>query len=332
MRRRASRGRSALGADSLTRPALPAEGAELVRAAIGASRRPATLRAYRADWQAFAAWCGSKGKDPLPAPAELVAWYLVELATAGRAYSTIKRALASLAVVYTQAGHASPRPAPVVRDTMRGIAKSIKVAPRRAKAAITVPELRRMIVALENGQSVMAAIRDRAILAFGFAGGFRRSEISALDLADVKETEQGLEATIRTSKTDPEGTGRLVGVPYGSDRFTCPVRAVQTWLRARGPREGALFVQITRGGQQADRMSPRAVGESVKRACARAGLDPARYGGHSLRAGLCTAAAQAGKSAASIMAQTGHRSAAMVMRYVRAAGLWDDNAASGIGL
>lgn len=70
----------------------------------------------------------------------------------------------------------------------------------------------------------------------------------------------------------------------------------------------------------------------MKRAAAAAGLDASTFSGHSLRAGLATSAAKAGKSERAIMAQTGHRSVAMVRRYIRDADLFSDNAAAGIGL
>ena len=59
------------------------------------------------------------------------------------------------------------------------------------------------------------------------------------------------------------------------------------------------------------------VARVTKKLAARAGLDPAKYAGHSLRAGHATAAAIAGASERSIMKQTGHRSVQMVRRYIR---------------
>jgi integrase len=74
------------------------------------------------------------------------------------------------------------------------------------------------------------------------------------------------------------------------------------------------------------------VARIVKRTCTRAGLDSAKFSGHSLRAGLVTVAAKAGKSLDAIMSTTGHKSAEMVRRYIRDADLFDNAAAAGIGL
>ena len=126
--------------------------------------------------------------------------------------------------------------------------------------------------------------------------------------------------------------GRTVGIPYGSDPDTCAVRAMRSWLATSGITEGAIFLGTRQGKPSKKRLSGRDVARVVQRAAKRAGLNVEQLSGHSLRAGLATAAAKAGKSAGAIAKQTGHRSIAMVQRYIRDAELFSDNAASGIGL
>jgi integrase len=161
----------------------------------------------------------------------------------------------------------------------------------------------------------------------------------ALDVEDIELVDDGLKVTIRRSKTDQEGEGRIVAVPCGSDPATCPVRSLRRWLDVAGIAEGAVFRAVNRGGALTTRrhngdgrLSARDVARVVKRAARAAGLDAKKLGGHSLRAGLATAAAKSGKSERAIMAQTGHRSPMMVRRYIRDANLFADNAAAGIGL
>ena len=81
-----------------------------------------------------------------------------------------------------------------------------------------------------------------------------------------------------------------------------------------------------------DRLSDKAVARAIKRAATRAGLDPTRYAGHSLRAGLATSAAAVGASERAIMAQGGWKSVTMARRYIRDGSLFRDNAAALIGL
>jgi integrase len=65
------------------------------------------------------------------------------------------------------------------------------------------------------------------------------------------------------------------------------------------------------------RLQGRQIAQIVQRALVAIGLDPRKYGGHSLRAGCATVAAEAGASEVSIMQRTGHKSTAMLGRCVR---------------
>lgn len=94
------------------------------------------------------------------------------------------------------------------------------------------------------------AVRDRALFLLGFAGAFRRSELAALDVADCSFGRgDGLTVTLRRSKTDQDGRGRKIGIPYGSNPETCPARVVQVWLEQSGINDGPLFRSINRHGQ-----------------------------------------------------------------------------------
>jgi integrase len=172
------------------------------------------------------------------------------------------------------------------------------------------------------------------MLLVGFAAALRRSELVVLDRCDVADTPEGLVVTLRRSKTDQEGGGRKIGVPYGSHPATCPVRVLRAWTDTAAIVEGPLFKPtIDRSGRLGDsRASDRAVARAVQRAARAAGLDPRLYAGHSLRAGLATSAAAAGASERSIMNQTGHKSLPMVRRYSRDGSLFTDNAAAAVGL
>jgi hypothetical protein len=163
-------------------------------------------------------------------------------------------------------------------------------------------DVRRMIEALPDN---LLGRRDRALLLLGFAGGFRRSELAALEVADVLTNDDGLVVKLLRSKTDPEGKGRDVGIPYGSNPSTCPVRARQAWKKAAGISEGALFRGIDRHGHLGKTLHKDSIGWIVKRAAEAAGLDPALYAGHSLRAGLATQSYLNGAGELAIMRQTG---------------------------
>jgi integrase len=210
-----------------------------------------------------------------------------------------------------------------------GIRRDLGAAPD-ARAPLLTADMRRLMEVLPEG---LLGQRDRALLLVGFAGGFRRSELVSLNVADARFSREGLTLTLRRSKTDQEGQGRLVAIPHGARPATCPVRALQDWLAAANLTGGPLFRAVNRhGGVGAGRLSDKAVARVVKRTAARAGLDPARYSGHSLRAGLATSAAQGGADERTIMQQTGHASLLMVRRYIREGTLFRDNAAAYLGL
>src|SRR5262249_3927992 len=110
----------------------------------------------------------------------------------------------------------------------------------------------------------LAGKRDRAILLLGFALASRRSELVALDVADVEGCTEGLRVRIRKSKTDPEDTGATIAVFRGS--IACPVAAVLRWLADRSITEGPVFRSIRKGGKVTDRrLSAKAVCEIVKK-------------------------------------------------------------------
>jgi integrase len=305
---------------------------ERARTFAAASKADETRRAYTREWRAFTAWCASKRLPSLPAaPATLVA-YLAALAdgTASRRArkpAGIDLALASIAGAHKAAGHPSPREAPEVRAVRAGIRRTLGTAPRQVDPFL-VPELRRALAALPAS---LLGLRDRALLLAGWAGAFRRSALVALDIPDLAFGTDGVALTIRRDKTDQEGRGRVVPVPFSSSAEVCPVRSLRAWLDAAGITEGPVFRSVDRHGKVSPaRLSDRAVALIIKRAVASIGGDAAAFAGHSLRAGFATSAARAGRQDRDIMRQTGHRSRAVFDRYVRAAEMWRDNPAAGL--
>jgi integrase len=174
--------------------------------------------------------------------------------------------------------------------------------------------------------------RDRALILIGFAGAFRRSELAQMLLTDITETDDGLRVRLRQSKTDQEGEGFVKGIPYGHEHKTCPVRAWKAWREAAGLSDGYAFRSITRHSKLGASLSDRAEAEIIKRRAKAAGLEYKEFSGHSLRAGLATAAAQAGVSERVIAKQTGHKSLPVLRGYIREGSLFTENAAAKVGL
>jgi site-specific recombinase XerD len=308
-------------------PPLPVLLDEEAKRYMAVSKAQNTIRAYKSDWHAFSTWCDDRGVSSLPATPETLAVYLAEAARTLKP-ATLTRRCSSISMAHQMAGHESPTRSFVVRTTLAGIRREKGTAADQ-KAPILTADLRGMIAALP---ATMAGTRDRALLLLGFAGALRRSELVGLDVGDVDDRSDGLVVTIVRSKVDQEGSGRKIGIPYGSNPATCPVRAMRAWLDRGQIEEGPLFRPIRHGKVLDSRLSGRSVALIVKRVGGTAGLNPINYAGHSLRAGLVTSAAAAGVEERIIMNQTGHKSLPTLRRYVRDASLFSNNAAAAVGL
>lgn len=295
---------------------------------IAQAKATNTVKAYRSDWQDFTLWCESNRVNSLPACPDTVAIYLAHLADTAKV-STLQRRVSAISQAHQAAGYPSPTCSMEVRAVMAGI-KRERGSAQTGKAPVLTDDIRLMVSTLKDN---LIGVRDHALLLLGFAGAFRRSELVSLDVEDLVISREGITVNIRKSKTDQEGNGRKIGIPYGSNPDTCPVRSVMVWLELSEITTGPLFRSIDRHGNlQQGRLSDKAVALVVKRAAKAAGLDDSKYSGHSLRAGLATSAAMNGVSERAIMNQTGHRSVNMVRKYIREGSLFRENAAAGIGL
>ena len=259
-------------------------------------------------WRLVATMVGRK--YAVPAAVDTVTSYLAQLAQAGAKASTISRRLAALAYVHRAAGVESPTREVAVREVTRGLRRQLGTAPA-TKAPLLADDVRRLRAALPGSDP--ATLRDRAVLLVGFVGALRRSELVGLNVADLVADERGYLLRLGRTKTDQEGRGERVALPRSRDPRLCPVRALDAWLAAAEIRRGAVFRPVRRDGRAGtQRLSDRAVARIVQRACARAGMDPTPFSGHSLRAGMATMAALNGASERGIMRQTRHKGGEMV--------------------
>jgi integrase len=264
--------------------------------ACGAEAQAANgRRGYRSDLRHFGAWCASRGLVALPAAPETVRLYLVD--HAGRlAISTLRRRLAAICEAHVAAGEQNPTTSPLVTCAWAGMRHSQGSAPRATKA--TVPEdVTAMVAGL--GWS-LSDLRDRALLLVGLAGALRHGELSALDVGDVAATGDGLLVTVRRS-TEREGEGAVVGLAYGSDRRTCPVRAWRAWVQAARLVDGPAFRTLRNGTVTAERLTAAGITRMIQRRAQAAGLDPALFTGPWLRSGLAPTAAGNGAPGHKIM-------------------------------
>ena len=294
---------------ALTTPA--ARAADYAVASHGAG----TVAAYRSAWRAWEEWAAAYDAVTLPADPERVAEYLAALADLGLSLSSITGAVAAIKRAHQLAGTDFDLGFRG-RLTLKGIRNKIGRAPRHKAAAVTPKQLARMLAAVTTA-------RDRAMLLIGYGAALRRGEIVALDVLDVVVDPRGLVVTVRRSKTDQEGEGRVVAVARGLPGF-CPVDAFEALMAERGDCEGALFVSQHDGA----RLSDKAVARLVTGAAVAVGLKG--VSAHSLRAGFITAAHKAGAQLADLAGHARHASVDTTAGYIRAETVWDGNPSVGV--
>jgi len=287
-----------------------------------------TVKSYESDWRHFTEWCQSHGFDPLPASDKAYGLYIANLAITGYKVSTITRRMSSIAEAHRAANQNSPT-SEKVKAIMAGI-RRLNGSVEKVKKPVMVEMLKVMISFIPDTNK---GLRDKTILLVGFTGAFRRSELVDIDRENIEFNSKGMVVTLKRSKTDQEGKGEQVGIPYGMSHLTCPVLAMQAWIDRSLSESGPIFKPINRHGQVLKkRLSSQTVALIVKEYASKAGYDADDFSGHSLRSGLATTAAISGKSERSIMSQTRHRSEMMVRKYIRQGSLFQENAASDIGL
>lgn len=293
-----------------------------VREYVEASTADATHAAYAQGLAAYNEFLSAAGAQH---SAESVAAYLSSLAQSGAAVATVELRLAAIRAQERIDGtsHAATE---IVRKAMRGIRRT-HGGPQREAAPFLVEDVRAFLSATAANTDAKT-LRDRALIAVGFAMAARRSELAALCVEDLKAENGGYTATTRKSKTDQDGQGHRRAIP------PLAARALDRWLAAACITSGPVFRSVTKGGKAGTAaLTGRSISRIVEQAAITAGHSPAdavEYSGHSLRAGHATSAAAAGLHERDIMDTTGHRSTAMVRRYIRNANVWTNSTAAAL--
>ena len=278
------------------------------------SKAPNTLRAYQADFKDFSAFCSRNGLNCMPTDPKILSLYLTHLSATSK-FSTLKRRIASISVIHKMNGHYLDTKHPIIMENLHGI-KRRKGSNQKAKKPILISDLKLIInVINESNQSDKKKIRDKTLILVGFSGGFRRSELVDIDIDDVEFVNEGVKIFIKRSKTDQSGQGMTKALPYFDNKLFCPVTNLKNWIDYSKVKSGKIFD-----------ISDKSVALIIKKYVSLSGLDPNRYGGHSLRSGFATSTAESGAEERNIMAMTGHKTTQMVRRYIQEANLFKNNA------
>jgi len=306
-----------------------------------------TRRAYELDLHCFASWCGRHGVQAMPVPPRALRAYLQELAEKGRdpadvpsgkpkgplGYSALIRALSAICRSHRRSGHPSPWHEPLITEARDTLARLKGTAPKKQKLDLGVTGAGLLFQVCDLISDDVRGVRDRAMLLVGWqGGGRRRSEITAARVEHFQDIEGGIRWTIPRSKADQTGKTLKVALTPAEDARYCPVAALRRWLAVSGIKSGFVFrgVDMATGAVMDAPLAPVGVARRIQRYVKLLGLDPADFGGHSLRSGFVTSAHRRGRSMPDIMAATGHQTAKEVLGYIRRAGLVEESAGRGL--
>ena len=278
------------------------------------SKAQNTLRAYASDFRHFRNFCIDNNVKYLPSDPRIISLYLTKLAKTSK-FSTLKRRIASISVIHKMKGHYLDTKHPIIIENLLGI-KRVKGSNQKAKKPILINDLKLIINVIDETKQVnKRKIRDKAIILVGFSGGFRRSELVNIEYEDIEFVNEGVKIIIKRSKTDQSGEGMTKAIPYFDNKSFCPVISLKNWIDNSEAKSGKIFD-----------ISDKSVALIIKKYASLSGLDPNKYGGHSLRSGFATSTAESGAEERNIMAMTGHKTTQMVRRYIQEANLFKNNA------
>ena len=283
--------------------------AAIAKFRLAHAKAPATITAYKSDMDHYIAWCAGYGLESLPTASDTLIQYLFDHEES-LAPATLSRRLSAIKRIHEVEHH----PDPVTKDVKDALVaiKREKGTRQRRAGALSPADLNAAIGALDLTHR--RGIRDRAILLLGFAGGFRRSELAALNTDDVVDDPAGLRVYVARGKSDQLGEGFWKKIHYGTD--LCPVLAIRSWIKVAGIADGMLFRPVTHGGAVGlNGISTKTINRVVKHAAAAAGLDETKFSAHSLRRGHASTAIRNGANDHDVMATVGWKSIEMVRTY-----------------
>jgi site-specific recombinase XerD len=308
----------------------------LVEALLAEDVTASSSTAYRGDLAHFVEWCNHHGEDPLPCSVAALVHFLTEHAE-GYSMATVERRAAAVSWAHRKAGYLgkdNPRQSPLVTEALRLLRRRYRETKQKQAKELTVELVREVVGNCKRDKKQALGLRDRAMILLGFAGAFRRSELVSLRVEDLKDVPQGVEVTVRWSKTDQEGNGITKKIARGHSPATCPVTALRDWLELSKITSGPLFRRVFKSGAVGPNgLSGQAFYDVIKKRMLEVGIDDWNdFSSHSVRSGFASTAAEHGASLQSIKGQGGWKSDSVALGYIRKREDWESAASFKLGL
>jgi len=258
---------------------------------------PHTIKAYSRDLSLFAAYAGSRGWKQIDHIA--VRGFLSQLYEKGLSKTSVARALAAVRSVYrwlAREGVVEQNPAKLV------------ATPKLPKKLPRVPTIEEMNSVIDGQLPEVASFpdRDRLMLELLYGCGIRNSELTGINLDDIRLS---AEAILIRGKGKKERY-----VPFG-DSVKSALAAYlperQKVLADTGEHPPALLIN-RRGG----RLTTRSVGRIIKKIAVAKGLSPDVHP-HTLRHAFRTHMLEEGADLRAIQELLGHERLATTQRYTQ---------------
>ena len=285
-----------------------------------------TKKAYMTDWNIFKDFCIENFYSILPTNQETLIAFLTSQAVQNKATQTIRRRLAAIKFIHNLQGFEININDKIISMIIKGISRQNNKRINVQKKPISAELLTKMLQYCDKDSLI--GKRDNALLLFGFAGAFRRSEICNITLDDLEETPDGLKVFLRQSKGDQFGQGQVVALPHG--RKMGVISALKDYLQSAHIHNGYIFRPISKGGNiSRDQLTPLSVALIVKKYISMTGNNPNEYAAHSMRSGFLTEAAENGATLFKMLEVSRHKSADTLLGYIRNSDLFKNHAGDG---
>ena len=271
---------------------------------------PATIRAYRANFERFINFSENLNACALPANNQLVTGFVKQISDGRLKSASIRIAVASISAIHKLNQYDDPTTHPEVRLEIRRMHRTLGRESKQAKG-INLETLKKMIA---NTDTSLIGLRDRALLLTAYDGMCRRSELVELRVEDISRgIDDLIKIKLRRSKTDQDGLGRWLHLKAEAQA------AIIDWLNMSGIETGKLFRGISKGNKVSDGLSASQINRIFKKHAKWSKLSPEivqQISGHSMRVGAAQDMLVIGENLAKIMQRGRWSKTDTVMRYL----------------
>jgi site-specific recombinase XerD len=270
---------------------------------------PATIRAYKSNFENFIKYCDGINQESLPASSEVVVTFIKSISDGRLKSASIRMAVASIATIHKLNRLNDPVNDPDVKLEMRRMHRRLGRANSQAYG-INKDLLDKMIAATTND---LRGTRDKALLSLAYDTLCRRSEIVSLDVKDVINTNGQIQIYLRKSKTDQDGIGKLISINDQAQEY------LLNWIKSSKITSGSLFRGVKNNNKITSSLNEAQINKIFKKLALRANVKKEnilKISGHSTRVGAAQDLLRSKESIAEIMQKGRWSKIDTLMRYV----------------